>query len=186
MEATAGAMLPQDAKKKYVGGSSKVEYQKKKAAVIMPPQDGNDSSNIVVPAVLSSTAAALPRQNVRPGAFAVRGPGDIPQEDSFLHVDTAPTSTNNVQDELKQLEPESLFKAVLVDDSEIPSASIFDHEAAEKAYCRRQGWKVLGTFVMIGIVGAIIAIVIWNLKPPSPTLSPTLSPLFDFLSLKMI
>ena len=198
MEAIAGAMLPQDAKKKYVVGSSKetpfaeevkVEDQQKKAAVIVPPQDENDSSNIVVPAVSSSTAAALPRDVVAapsqqhvPGAFAVRGPGDIPQDDSFLHVDTAPTSTNNVQDELKQLEPESLFKAVLVDDSEIPSASIFDHEAAEKAYCRRQGWKVLGTFVMIGIVGAIIAIVIWNLKPPSPTLSPTLSPLFDFLA----
>ena len=175
-EDLAGAMLPQDM------SLVKVEDQQKKAAVIVPPQDDNDSSNIVVPAVLSSTAAALPRQHVRPGAFAVRGPGDIPQDDSFLHVDTAPTSTNNVQDELKQLEPESLFKAVLVDDSEIPSASIFDHEAAEKAYCRRQGWKVLGTFVMIGIVGAIIAIVIWNLKPPSPTLSPTLSPLFDFLA----
>ena len=156
MEATAGAMLPQDAKKKYVVGSSKVEYQKKKAAVIMPPQDENDSSNIVVPAVSSSTAAALPRdvvaapsqQNVRPGAFAVRGPGFIPQDDSFLHVNTAPApSADEFQDEPKQLEPESLFKAVLVEDSEIPSASIFDHEAAEKAYCRRQGWRVLATAI---------------------------------------
>ena len=181
-EDLAGAMLPQDM------SLVKVEDQQKKAAVVVPPQDDNDSSNIVVPAVLSSTAAALPRQHVRPGAFAVRGPGDIPQDDSFLHVDTAPTSTNNVQDELvEQLEPESLFKAVLVDDSEIPSASIFDHEAAEKAYCRRQGWKVLATFAAIGILGAIIAIVILlKPKPPSPTssptLSPTLSPLFDFLA----
>ena len=50
-----------------------------------------------------------------------------------LSLYSAPTNTNNVQDELEQVEPESLFKAVLVDDSEIPSASIFDHEAAEKA-----------------------------------------------------
>ena len=74
-----------------------------------------------------------------------------------LSLYSAPTNTNNVQDELEQVEPESLFKAVLVDDSEIPSASIFDHEAAEKAYCRRQGWKVL---VATGILVSIITIVI--------------------------
>ena len=173
-EDLAGAMLPQDAKKKYVVGSSKVRYQKKKAAVIMPPQDGNDSSNIVVPAVSSSTADVV-AGHVRPGAFEVRGPGFIPQDDSFLHVDTAPTSTNNVQDELvEQLEPESLFKAVLVDDSEIPSASIFDHEAAEKAYCRRQ---VRNTLVATGILVSIIAIVTWRLTQRPATSSP----LFHFL-----
>ena len=196
-EDLAGAMPPQDAKKKYVVGSSKetpfaeevkVEDQQKKATVIMPPQDGNDSSNIFVPAVSSSTAdvVAAPSQQHVPGAFVVRGPGFIPHDDSFLHVDTAPISTNNVQDELvEQLEPESLFKAVLVDDPEIPSASIFDHEAAEKAYCRRQGWRVLATFVMISILGAIIAIVIRNkLLQKRTDPSTTSSPLFNFLAEK--
>ena len=55
-----------------------------------------------------------------------------------------------------------------MEDPEIPSASIFDQEAAEKAYCRRQGWRVvLATFAAIGILGSIIAIVIWKLKPPA-------------------
>jgi len=53
-ENLAGAMLPQDAKKKYVVGSSKesplaeevkVEDQQKKAAVVVPPQDDNDTEN---------------------------------------------------------------------------------------------------------------------------------------------
>ena len=71
---------------------------------------------------------------------------------------------------------------VLVDDSEIASSSIFDQETIEKAYCQRQGWGAsLGNICgdWHRRLGAIIAIVIWQLKQPDP--SPTSSPIFHFL-----
>ena len=74
-----------------------------------------------------------------------------------MHVDPAPARTNEVQDEHGQLEPATLilFNAVLVDDPEIASSSIFDQGAVlEKAYCCyvKGGERVLATFVVIGIL----------------------------------
>ena len=74
-----------------------------------------------------------------------------------MHVDPAPARTNEVQDEHCQLEPDTLilFNAVLVDDPEIASSSIFDQGAVlEKAYCCyvKGGERVLATFVVIGIL----------------------------------
>jgi len=74
-----------------------------------------------------------------------------------MHVDPAPARTNEVQDEHGQLEPATLilFNAVLVDDPEIASSSIFDQGAVlEKAYCCyvNGGERVLATFVVIGIL----------------------------------
>jgi Leucine-rich repeat (LRR) protein len=117
-----------------------------------------------------------------PGAFPVRRPGTYPQHDSiFLHNEIELFSNKTTQSDYYQLVPATLFNAILVEDPEIPSTSIFDQEAAEKAYCRRQGWRVLATFAAIGILGSIIAIVIWKLKPPADP-SPTSSPLYNFLA----
>ena len=217
MEATAledsVAMLLQEARKEnYVGSSkeipfaeeAKVEERDQEAnttwqeihAVV--PQFDNDSSDIFVPAVLSR--AVSPRDVVtessllqgRPGAFSVRGPAVIPRDDFFLHVATA-LATNEVQDEHEQLEPATLFNAVLVDDPEIANASIIDHEAEGKAQCRRQLRNTLVIILVIGILLAIIAIPIQLTKPEpllktlAPSESPSASPsqsLFLFLAEK--
>ena len=72
-----------------------------------------------------------------------------------MHVDPAPARTNEVQDEHGHLEPALMLNAVLVDDPEIASSSIFDQGAVlEKAYCCyvKGGERVLATFVVIGIL----------------------------------
>jgi len=87
-------------------------------------------------------------QKVLPGAFPVRRPGTYPQHDSiFLHNEIELFSNKTTQSDYNKLVPATLFNAILVEDPEIPSASIFDQEAAEKAYCRRQGWRVLATAI---------------------------------------
>jgi len=149
------------------------------------PQIVNHSSDIFVTGLSSkapSQEVVSPTpQKALPGAFPVRRPGTYPQKDSILHNDIELFSNKTTQSDYDQLVPATLFNAILVEDPEIPSASIFDQEADEKAYCRRQGWRVLATFAAIGILGAIIAIVIWKLKPPADP-SPTSSPLYNFLA----
>jgi len=183
MEATAledsSAMPPQNAKKeKYVGSGkevpfvdeAKVEYrdQKKKAAFVSP-EDDKDLSDVFVPA-LSSTAAS-PRGAMAapshtpgtPGAFLVRGQDFIPQQDSLILEDHG------------QLEHETLFKAVLVDDTKIASAFVVDLQAERKAQNRRQGRNTLMFILAIGILAAVIAIPI-QLTRPKPSASRTLAP----------
>ena len=115
-------------------------------------------------------------QQMRPGAFAVRGSGFIPQDDTFLHVNTTLT-TNEVQDENGQLEQATMLNAILVDDPEIASASIVDQRAEGKAQCRRQMIVVLATTVVIGIIVYIIVFfMIKSQKKPESTPFPTSPP----------
>ena len=121
-------------------------------------------------------------------AFPVRGPGFIPQDDSFLHVATALASTNNVRDDHGQPEPRPapILNEVFVKDPEIASSSIADQKAVEKAQCWPQRWRVLATVLVIGILVSIIAIVIKKLTEPGlsarPTLAPSASPSQSFFT----
>ena len=112
------------------------------------------------------------------GAFPVRGPGFIPQDDSFLHVATALAGTNNVRDDHGQPEPRPapILNEVFVKDPEIASSSIADQKAVEKSQCWPQRWRVLATVLVIGILVSIIAIVIKKLTEPGLSARPTLAP----------
>ena len=164
LEDSAAMMLPrQDAKKNSVESSkgvpfaeeAKVEDHDQEATTTLQeissvlPQDDNDSSHIFVP---PRDVVAAPQQQSRPGAFPVSGPGFIPHEDSLLDIDTA-RATNEV--------PATLLNAVLVDDPEIPSASIVDYEAERKTQCHnRQGWIVLAAFVVTCLLVTVVVLAV--------------------------
>jgi len=183
--------------------TAKVEKQDQKAKTSQKipdvPQDDNHSSGIFV-TVLSATlpiqeVVAPPPHQTLPGAFPVQGIRTSRQNYSFVNGNVD-LDSNEIRNEHGQLKHATLFNAELVIDPEIASATIFDQKAIGKAYCRHQLLRALGTFVVIGVIVCIIAIigaVIGSqFKKPEPLLttmapseSPSASPsqsLFGFLA----
>ena len=130
-------------------------------------------------------------KQAHPGAYQVEGLRSTQQHDSSEHVNIE-LFTNEVVGEHGQLEPAPLFKAELVVEPELASASVVDVEAEEKALFQRQVRTAFVIILVMGILVSIIAIPIQLTKTKqtvgpttAPTEYPTASPtsmLFGFLA----
>jgi hypothetical protein len=118
----------------------------------------------------------LPQQ-VRPGAFAIGGPGFREPHDSFSFVVIPPSQTDHGE---SQEEMTTTLNATLVDDTTLASATVVDMKAEEQAQRQRRMRAYLVSFMLTSILVAVIAVVVVK-TGPKPKFVITLAPTTSFI-----